>query len=306
MIDISIIIISWNAKEYLLRCLNSIKKSKILIKHEIIVLDNASEDGSQDIVENLFPEIKLIKSEINLGFAKANNVAIKESKAPYVCLINSDVEIDAGCIDKLYEYIQKNSSIGILGPKVLNKDGSLQKSFRNAPNIRNSLARALAIDSLQVLLRRNNEEQSIPKKVDVLTGCFWLIRREALEQIGLLDESFFIYGEDLDLCKRMWEGGWSVIYYPWVEIIHWGGASSSNAPIDFYIEQQRTNFQYWKKHHSKAQQNLFICIAIIHHIIRIFCEIIWFLLFPKTRKYIKQKINKNSVFLTKVLEIIKS
>ena len=305
MVDLSIVIISWNAKKHLEKCLESIKNSNYKCDLEIVVFDNGSKDGSQGMVESMYPDVKLIKSPDNLGFAKANNIAIKETKGRLICLLNSDVEIGKYCFDQLIDIIEDNKKIGIIGPKVLNSDGSLQFSYRDFPNYRNTLLRAFGLHKPCIISNMRNIELNGYFNVDVLSGCFWIVRKKAFYQIGGLDEQFYIYGEDLDLCKRMWDYGWYVRYVPSVKIVHHGGASSSNAPIKFYIEQQKTSIQYWKKHKTKNELYVYISIIIIHHFLRIIAFSITSIIRCNLNDSERYKIKRSYLVLKELKKLIK-
>lgn len=299
MIDLSIIIVSWNAKEFLSNCLQSLTH-KISHHHsEIIVVDNASIDGSYELVQGQFPHVKLIRNNTNLGFAKANNIGIRESKGKYICLINSDVIVKENCIDNMYEYMDQHTEIGILGPKILSLDGLVQRSTMGFPTLWNSLCRAFALDSLFPRSKLFGGQlmtywpHDTIRDVDVLNGCFWMVRREALKEVGLLDEEFFFCGEDIDWCKRFIDAGWGVVFFPDAEAIHYGGASSSNAPIRFFIEKQRANLQYWKKHYRPFTWMVYILICLLHQSIRILGQTSLYIIMPSKRKYIIYKIKRS-------------
>jgi len=247
---------------------------------EIIVVDNASSDGSPELIKHLYPDVKVIENDVNYGFAKANNIGIKECSGRYICLLNSDVEILEGCFERIMKYMDQHPDIGILGPMMLNADRSLQRTCREYPTLWNTFCRAMALDTLfpksrifggRMMLYWSHETQ---RDVDVINGCFWMVKRESLKNVGLLDESFFMYAEDVDWCKRFKEGGWRVCYYPDAKAIHYGGASSSFQPIRFYLEMQRANIQYWKKHHSGIEQFTFWMIMLFHHLLRSVGEIV--------------------------------
>jgi hypothetical protein len=299
MVDLSIIIVSWNAKAFLLECLRSLTGEIDDRRTEIIVVDNASTDGSPEAVESEFPNVKLLRNPTNLGFAKANNIGIKQSAGQYVCLVNSDVKILPGCFTRLIDYMEQHSGIGMLGPKVLNADLTLQLSHRRLPTLWNRFCRALALDTLfpnSTAFGHGSENlkpNATAVEVEVLSGSFWMVRREALDRVGLLDEVFFMYAEDLDWCKRFRDAGWKVVYFPGAGVIHYGGASSANAPVRFYLELQRANLQYWKKHHSRPAQIVFVFILILHQVVRIFRGILWYLLKPASANQIKPKIKRS-------------
>ena len=274
MTDLSIVIVSWNAKKYLEECLGSLRALDADLSVEILVVDNASTDGTPEMIRNQFPHVRLIETGANLGFARANNVGIKLGSGKYVCLINSDVNVPPDCLPKMYRYMEQQPAIGLLGPKMLGPDGRTRRSGMRFPTIWNTFLRALAVDSLFKgsgifggLLMADFQFDQI-KDMDVLNGWFWMARREALDQVGLLDERFFIYGEDIDWCKRFHLAGWRVVFCPEAEAVHYGGASSSNAPLRFFIEMQRANLQYWEKYHGRISRFFYVLAVWLNHVIR--------------------------------------
>lgn len=273
-VTVSIIIVNWNARNYLMQCLASLSPEVCRYPMEIIVVDNASSDGSPECVESEYPDVKLIRNKENLGFAKANNIGVAASTGKYLCFVNSDVKVLPDCISRLVEYCDEHPDTGMVGPRIIGADGHLQRSCRGFPSVWNMFCRALAFDTIFKNLKLFTGysllhwSQNSLCQVDILTGCFWLVRRQALEQVGGLDESFFIYGEDMDWCKRFWRKGWPVVFVPSAEAIHYGGGSSSNAPVRFYIERQRADLQYWKKHHSKIAVACYFLISCLHMLLR--------------------------------------
>jgi GT2 family glycosyltransferase len=273
--NLSIVVVTWNAKKYVWECLSSLLKLKELCSSEIIVIDNDSSDGTPELVRDSFPLVKLVRNDSNLGFAKATNIGIKEASGKYVCLINSDVVVPEGCIESMFRYMEQNQDIGLLGPQMLGPDGLVHRSTMRFPTVWSSFCHALALDSLfkgskffgGFLMRDFEHDKTMD--VDVLNGWFWMVRRTALDQVGLLDERFFIYGEDIDWCRRFYLADWRVVLYHAAAALHYGGASSARAPIRFYIEMQRANLQYWKKHSSRLAIWCFVFNSWIHHIIRI-------------------------------------
>jgi hypothetical protein len=242
---------------------------------EIIVVDNASTDGSPDCVRDQFPHVRLILNDQNLGFAKANNLGIAQCTGHYVCLVNSDVKVLKDCLTQLVDCCERHPQVGMVGPRVIGGDGELQRSCRGFPGLWNMLCAALALDLAFPRVRMFGGyalpywSHDTEATVDILSGCFWLIRREALNQVGLLDESFFMYGEDMDWCRRFWESGWKLAFIPSAEAIHHGGASSANAPVRFHLEQQRANLQYWRKHHPPPVAAGYFLILLLHQALRV-------------------------------------
>lgn len=272
---ISVVIVSWNARDFLLQCLASLYAEECRYPVEIIVVDNASSDGSAEHVASCYPRVRLIRNASNLGFAKANNVGIAASTSKYVCLVNSDVKVLPNCINSLVEYCEEYSGVGMAGPRVIGGDGKLQRSCRGFPTVWNMFCRALALDTIfpkaKVFTGYSLRywPQDTCRAVDILSGCFWLVRREALLEVGVLDESFFMYGEDMDWCKRFHNHGWNLVFVPTAEAIHYGGASSANAPVRFYIERHRADLQYWQKHHSRPAVISYFLLTCLHLLLRL-------------------------------------
>jgi GT2 family glycosyltransferase len=274
MLKISVIIVSWNAKKFLRGCLDSIRQTRGSLDVEVIVVDNASRDGSPEMVVAEFPEVKLIQTGENLGFAKANNIGIKQATGDCFALVNSDVLVHPECFQRLAGFLDAHPTVGLVGPKVLEGNGALQRTCRRFPTVWNTVCRALALDAVlsswplfsgREMRHWSHDEQA---EIEVLSGCFWLARRGAVEQVGGLDERFFFYAEDVDWCRRFWDAGWKVMFVPAATATHFGGASSSNAPLKYNIELLRANVTYWRKHSGAAGAFCFRAISLAHHALR--------------------------------------
>jgi GT2 family glycosyltransferase len=273
---ISVISVTWNAKKYVHECLRSLAEDDDP-ETEVIIVDNASSDGTPDVVAREFSSFRLLRNSENLGFAKANNAGIRISCGDYVCLINSDVVVPRGCLRRLAAYMQANPTVGLVGPRMIGPDGVLRRSTMRLPSFTNSIGRALGADRIPMLSRvfggqmMSDFSHEKTADVEVLNGWFWMVRREALDQVGLLDEQFFIYGEDLDWCNRFRKLGWRIVFFADAKAIHYGGASSSAAPVRFYLEMQRANLQYWRKHHGAVGLALNCAIVTLQHAVRLIC-----------------------------------
>jgi len=239
MIDISIIIINYNVKEFLLNLLASIGKAVKNISTEIIIVDNASDDGSIEILREKFPNIKLIANKENVGFGVANNQALESAKGKYFLLINPDAIVKEDTLKKMLEFFDKTPQVGIAGCKVLNPDGSLQFACRRSfPGPWTSFTKIMGLSKLfpksRLFARYNltylDENQTY--EVDAVSGAFMMMRKEVYKKIGGFDEQFFMYGEDLDLCYRAQKSGFKVFYVHNTEIIHYKGESTKRSSLD--------------------------------------------------------------------------
>src|SRR5271156_5987397 len=273
-VDISVVIVGWNAKHYLELCLESLAKAPPRRSMEVLVVDNASTDGSADMIETKFSWVKLIKSSENLGFAKGNNVAIRQCQGRYIALVNPDVIVFPGCLDALADFLDQNPRVGNVGPRVLNPDRTLQSSCRQFPTLWNNFCSATGLASRFKGSRFFAGEHMFyfphdrTLAVDVLVGCFSMIRRETLDAVGLLDEDLFMYGDDVDWCRRAWNAGWEVVFYPGGQAIHDRGKTTAPYPVRFAVAQQRSVLHYWTKHHSIVGVLGIRSIILFHHVLR--------------------------------------
>jgi GT2 family glycosyltransferase len=273
--DISVVIVNWNGRDLLLECLKSIEDDELDARLEIIVVDNGSTDGSVEAVEREFPAVKVIKNDENLGFSRANNIGIRHCSGRYISLVNSDVEVLPGCLESLMQLCDAHADIGLAGPKVLRPDGSAQVSCGKLPSFGGAFLDAAlplgAVRRSRFLIRLLGLRSEFEGLTDVqmLSGCFWFARREAVDEVGLLDERFFIYSEDSDWCKRFHESKWRIVFFPDAAAIHLGEGSSSIAPVKFYLEMQKARFAYWEKHHGVVGKAYYASMLVLHELVRL-------------------------------------
>ena len=244
--DLSIIIVSFNTKELLKECLNSIlragEQGSKKVKIEVIVIDNASGDSSAKMVEKDFPKIILIKNKDNLGFAQANNQGIKKTRGKYLLLLNSDTRVKPGPLEKLIQFAQKHPEAGIVGAKLVDPDGSVQPSVYHFP----TLWRAIREYWLgqKGVYEKYSPQGKKTVEVEAVTGAAMLIPRKTIEKVGLLDERYFMYFEDLDYCQRVKQAGLKVYYLPEAEIIHHHGQSAAKVGRQAYQYLSRSSKIY--------------------------------------------------------------
>ncbi len=300
---VSVIIVVWNAKKYVLECLDSLREHCRNAYTEVIVVDNCSTDGSPEIVAELFPEFRLIRNPENYGFAKANNIGISVSSGDYICLVNSDVKFVDDCISPLLAYLGGNPGVGLVGPKMLLTNGSVARSTMRFPTPWNYLCRALGLD---VVFKRSrlfggfmmsdfNHQTTQP--VEVINGWFVVAPRDAIRRVGPLDSQFFMYGEDIDWCYRFRRAGEQVVFFAGAGAIHYGGASSSNAPIRFFLELCRADWQLWRKHRGWLGGTTFLLILSIHHSVRLFGSAFRYVFLPSQRLATLLKLNRSLAIL---------
>ena len=270
---LSIVIVNYNTKTLLRRCLASVYAGANGTPFDILVADNNSHDGSVAMIQSEFPQVKVTKNEANVGFSRANNTLIAQSDADYVLLLNPDTLVVDDAIERVAKYMEAHHEVGICGCRVLNTDRTLQLACRRSiPTPKVAFYRLTGLSMLfpnSKTMARYNMTYEDPEKthqVDAVSGAFLMIRRQAIEDIGLLDERFFMYGEELDWCLRAKRAGWSVVYYPEAEIIHHQGEStkynSRKAAFEFY----RAMYLFHKKHFAKNYSpvtNLLVYTGIV-------------------------------------------
>jgi len=270
---LSIILVNWNTRGYLERCLESIFASD-LPESEVIVVDNDSHDRSTKMVEEDFPSVIQIKNPSNRGFAKACNQGISQSRGNYLAFLNTDILIFKDTFSEILRFMDSHIEVSMVGPKILSPDGTIQRSFMRFPNLRNTFFRAFALDKLFNKSKIFGEylmtyfTSTEPAEIDILNGCFWVVRREAVANVGPLDERFFIYSEDKDWCKRFWDKGLKIIYLPSSSAIHFEGGSSSLDSLRFNREMLISNIKYWNKHFGKFKTFIYKNILLLHYLFR--------------------------------------
>ncbi len=251
-ISVSVVIVSWNTCDLLENCLDALQRKRESSKQpivEIIVVDNASSDGSSHMVREKFPDVRLIQNRFNMGFATANNQAIRQSKGRFIMLLNSDTEVHVGALQKLTTFMDANLRAGACGARLLNGDGSLQIACHPMLTPGREFWRLIFMDQLwsKANYPISNWDTKMPRRVEVIKGACLLLRREALEQIGLLDERYYMYTEEVDLCYRLDQAGWELWYVPEAAVTHYGGASSGQVAEKMYLELYRSKVAFFRK-----------------------------------------------------------
>lgn len=266
---LSIVIVNFNTRELLKACLRSVEASRTARPWELFVVDNASADGSADMVAAEFPWATLIRSESNRGYAYANNLGLRRAAGSYLLLLNPDTVLPPDALQQMVEYMDAHPEAGIAGPKLVRQDGSLDLACRRSfPSPEVSFYRMLGLSKLFPRSSRFGRynltylDPDRPAEVDSVVGAFMIVRSEAVSQVGMLDESFFMYGEDLDWAFRIKSRGWKVLYNPAVVVLHYKGESSRRHPRKAILEFYRAMHLFYRKHYA-AQTNVLLGALIV-------------------------------------------
>jgi hypothetical protein len=260
MVDLSVVIVSWNVRELLRRCLQSILTSKPRrggagIRVEVIVVDNASTDGSPAMVRREFPEVRLIANSENRGFTAANNQGLAVARGRYWMLLNPDTEVLDDALAVLVAFADAHPDVGVVGPQLLNPDGSVQSSRRRFPTLATAFFESTWLEPYAprgVIARYRVLDQPDDRTLDVdwVMGAALMARREAAEQVGPLDEGYFMYAEEMDWCRRIRAAGWRAVYLPEAKVVHHVGKSSEQVVPARHIYFQSSKVYYFRKHHG--------------------------------------------------------
>ena len=243
--DVSIIIVNWNSKEFLKDCLGSVERHTAGIAYEIVVVDSGSFDGCDEMLREEFPQVQFIQSEANIGFAGANNLAYRRVHGRHILFLNPDTELTSAAVNIMLDHLEHHSDAGAVGCKLLNRDGSIQTScIQSFPTILNQLLNSEFLRGMfptSKLWGMASLFGSMPEpaKVDVVSGACLMLRRSAFEQIGYFSDDYFMYAEDLDLCHKLRQAGYTNYYLPKATVRHFGGGSTDSAPSEFSVVMMR-------------------------------------------------------------------
>ncbi len=240
--EITIIIVNWNTRDMLKSCLYSVKKSSYANQFEIIVVDNASRDGSREMIKSLFPGVQIINSGRNIGFAAANNLAIRRSNTQFILFLNPDTVVFQNSISKMVDFLKVNLKVGAVGCKMMYESGEVQPlGLQWFPSPLTELLSFCLVSTKTINIFKKYLPYKDPNSsgyVKKLYGGCLMVRREILEKVGYFDERFFMYGEDVDLCNRIIQDGWKLFYLCEAEIIHHCGGSSSKTSSMFLTQMK--------------------------------------------------------------------
>jgi N-acetylglucosaminyl-diphospho-decaprenol L-rhamnosyltransferase len=253
MVDISVVIVSWNVRDLLRQCLRSILDAGYSI--EVIVVDNASADGSVEMVRAEFPAVHVIANAENRGFPAANNQGIAVARGRCVLLLNSDAEVVGDALATMVAFADEHPDVGVVGPQLLDPDGSVQSSRRRFPTLATAFFESTWLQPCapRRLLERYyvcDQPDDAVQDVDWVQGAALMARREAIAQVGPMDAGYFMYSEELDWCRRFREAGWRVVYLPTAQVVHYGGKSSEQVLPARHIHFQTSKVRYFRQYHG--------------------------------------------------------
>ncbi len=276
MVDVSVIIVNLNSKELLRRCLLSVFNCKL--SFEVILVDNGSTDGAIEMIEAEFPTVKLIKNRTNQLFARPNNEAMKIAQGRYYFLLNNDTYLKEDVLEELVSFMDKNLQVGIIGPQLLNPDGSIQPSCKGEITLWTHFCDALALDRLFpkskhfASFEMSYFDHKTIREVDHIMAAAILVRKEAILKIGMFDEKLSLYLNDMDLSLRMRKAGWKILFYPQVQVVHYGGQTTSLLNQNFFLFDEMYNnvFYYYQKHFGTIGFVIYKLLLIIAFLFRIF------------------------------------
>jgi len=287
MSTLSIIIVNWNTSDYLDKCLRSVYDTVQDQNVDVWVVDNGSTDGSVAMVQRLFPEVNLIENSENLGFARANNQAFKLCNGQFVLLLNSDAFVKDNAVRSLVTTLTSDPRAGIVGARLEYPDGRSQNSYSQLPTLGSELIRLSGLDKwLHPEDRSGYDKNRVVKQVGAVSGACLLVRCAMLDEIGLFDERFFMFSEEIDLCKRAWHSGWRVLHQPAAQVVHVNAGSGGAARR--VIALYRAKLQYFEKHHGKFQAQ------VLYLAMRLLCslKILIYKVRDRAREHFWQEVNR--------------
>jgi GT2 family glycosyltransferase len=276
--QLSIIIVNWNTRDLLDQCLASVDQTAGELGIELIVVDNASNDGSSQMVRDQYPKVKLVQNHENSGFARANNQGISESTGMYILLLNSDTVVKPGALQNLLEFMDVHPEAGAASACLLNADGSLQYSCSPAPSLSREVQRMLHFPGVRPdgYYPMGGWDRSQPREVEAILGACMLLRREVLSQVGLMDEDYFMYSEEVDLCYRIRQAGWRIYWVPQSQVIHFGGQSTRQASSEMFLRLYESKLIYFRKNYGPLNALAYKLLLMVSSLVRLsLVPLIW-------------------------------
>jgi GT2 family glycosyltransferase len=275
--ELSIIIVSWNVRAYLAKCLDSLAESlrAAPLNAEIIVVDSASSDGTPDLLRQRYPQVRLLAQSENVGYTRGNNIGLAAAQGEYLLLLNPDTEVQGSALAGMVTYLREHPQVGVLGAHTLNTDGSHQSSRRRFPTLMTALFESTWLQPyapkrlLDRFYARDVPDAAIAE-VDWVQGSVLLLRRAVYAQIGGLDEGYIMFSEEVDFCKRAKQAGWQVVYHGGVYVVHHGGKSTEQVSAAKHIYFQQSKVRYFRKFHGVVAAfvlRAFLIVSYLHQLL---------------------------------------
>jgi len=267
---LSVCIVNWNTRELLASCLSSLELYLTDIEHEITVVDNGSRDGSPSMLRERFPGVRLIANTENVGFARATNQALRESKGRYLLLLNSDTRLIDVSLQDMFSFMDEHRDVGATGACLLNSDGTTQVYPTALPSLWQHVLQTIGLDRWSLGNHRTSRDLSTgPREVERLKGACLMVRREIISEVGLLDKDLFLYSEENDWCLRIREAGWKVFYLPEVRVVHHGRASVNQVAEEMFLQLHKSKVAFYRKHHGAVKTFTLKCILFVGNWVRL-------------------------------------
>jgi GT2 family glycosyltransferase len=270
-VELSVVIVSWNTHALLAECLASLYASPPQGKFEVWVVDNASKDDSVAMVRSRFSQVCVIENRENVGFAQANNQAIERCAGRYVLLLNPDTTVRPDALETLIQFMDAHPEAGAAGSRLLNSDGTLQPSCHPMPTLSREVWRLFHLDAIYpfATYHMHKWDDDKPRKVGVLQGASLILRDQALEEIGLLDETYFMYSEEVDICYRLQKNGWRLYWVPQSQVVHYGGQSTQQVADEMFLQLYQSKLLFFRKHYGDRAGTFYKLILLVASLARL-------------------------------------
>jgi hypothetical protein len=298
---LSVVIVSWNTSALLSACLRSVEVAarRLAGPVEAIVVDNASTDDSVAMLARERPWVRAIANSVNRGFAAANNQGIEVSRGRFLVLLNPDTLVDEQALAEMVAFMEARPKAGGVGPLLVGADGEVQESSAPLPTLGKEFWRLFHLDAFRPVAYPLAEWRSGgPRRVETVQGACFMLRREVLQEIGSLDERFFIYAEEVDLCRRMQDAGWQLFWLPQASVVHYGGQSTRQVARSMFLELYRSKIRYFRKHMGPAAAWAYKAILAAAAVPRVVLPSAWLLVRPGARAELVPLVKNYAALLT--------
>lgn len=287
-VDLAIIIVHWNTRRLLQGCLDSVRREAAAAPFtvETWVVDNASEDGTAALLKECYPWVRAILNDTNPGFAAANNQALREVRGEMALLLNADTVLHPGALNELVAFMRAHPEVGAAGARILNPDGSLQVSCYPAPTLFREFWRLFHLDSAIPLgtYAMDSWDLDTPRPVDAVLGACMLVPMDVVDRVGLLDEAYFMYSEEIDWCLRIRRAGRAVFWVPAASVVHFGGQSTRQVQEAMFLQLYRSKLRYFRKHHGRLQGVFYKLLLAAAAVFRLALSPLTVLQHPRSRR----------------------